>query len=180
MTGTRLPCIAASRRDSRSRAHINRRPWVVYGRVRRPTPPTPPTRSRRRQAGGSNKTSCSFNSSQRMSITEEARGRHGRVSGETPGSSTPRCHRIPPAVSCAVKAPNTPATDITGASSCLTAATPFDPEGGCSSTLHKHLHLEISLRTCAINKAETRALVGQRVRGPRALACPSPRDLNRR
>lgn len=109
---------------------------------------------------------------------------HGEVTEEPLGVTPAPTHTAMPSHPilqrpCAVKAPNAPETYITGASSCLTVGTHFKPDGGCSSTMHLHLHLEIWTRTWATGKAaegESRAKAG---RIPGACLC-LPRDLNRR
>lgn len=100
--------------------------------------------------------------------------------GVTPAPPTPRCHRIPSAMSCAVKSPNGLATDTTGASSCLTAAHP-----PLTRQVLKYPACAPASRDLASKLGERQgrdegAPRGAKNRGSQRLLIFSPRDLNRR
>lgn len=125
-----------------------------------------------------------------QSLEPESAGREyhgGRSHGGFPQRDA---GAIPPAASCASRAPNAPAaTDITGASSCLTTSPPSADPPGAQVSLHVRLHLEILPRSWAMGRQAAQecrrgGLVGLIIGVVHGACLPAPlpslRDLNHR
>lgn len=129
---------------------------------------------RRQQIGGTNKTCCVPSTQIQRVYVCVSRRRHGGSLGRDAGAH-PHRDAIASHSATALRREGTQrARDLhhrrldLPCMLCLVAGNPFKPDGGCSSTLHAHLHREIWIRTLTDRQGRRR----EDLRGARSRANP--------